>query len=290
MRYRIKSGTIQTHKKQEKQNPIKISNKIKIFFSNPWVGIVLAFITVIELFIGILSYTSTINNRNLTYVINPVKAVALQNGKVSDLKVSSKGKDIKTDITVIQIAIWNKGKQSIKNEDILKQVKIVASPSCQILETIIRKSTRDIIDFKIDDSHYTEGYIPLSWQILEKNDGVVIQIIYSGSLETDFKVVGVLEGQSNITPQKQSILGEPTQLDYKEFNNTISITAIAIVIFNLIAYFFIFRKRYLKFKKQKRLFEMKVTIIVPIISIIVSLAVLYISICSLLINAPPFGF
>ncbi|KNY24858.1 hypothetical protein [Pseudobacteroides cellulosolvens] len=183
---------------QPTANKEKITSKIKNFFSNPWVGIITSICTILGFILAFYFYYSSISNRELSYAVYPLKVSALKSGQVSDLRVSYKGKNIDGDISIAQIEIWNKGKLSIRPGDILENLKISTVPTVPILEASIRKKSRDIIDLKLDDRYYDKGYVPFNFKIMEKNDGAVIQLIYVGKDDVEFKVQGIIEGQPTL--------------------------------------------------------------------------------------------
>jgi hypothetical protein len=72
------------------------------------------------------------------------------------------------------------------------------------LEARIRKVSRGVIGTAIDASRLADGVVPVSWKILEHNDGAVIQLIFAGSTETDIEVGGIVEGQPALFHVKPS--------------------------------------------------------------------------------------
>lgn len=137
---------------------------------------------------------------NLVYYVHPVKAALVRAGSVSSLETIYNGKKIEGDITVAQIGIWNCGNGTIKNSNVLKPIVIRTGKSERILEAIIRKKTRDIIDANIEDGELNVWKIHVAMNILENNDGVIIQVTYIGDDKVDFQVEGVIEGQKTISP------------------------------------------------------------------------------------------
>lgn len=84
-----------------------------------------------------------------------------------------------------------------------QQDSVCYSERCKgvnILEAKIRKTSRDVVQFTIIDSLVTSREIPVSWNILEKDDGATIELIYEGDPHAVISVDGVIVGQSQITP------------------------------------------------------------------------------------------
>ena len=170
---------------------------------NPWFQIMLSVIAIVSIGMTIFIYLTSQEKRELVYAINPVYTTIASAQKASALDITYQ--DVKlgnVDITATQVAIWNKGKQSIKPDNVLKPIVIYTNPPVRILEASISKYSRDVIGFDIDSTQQLQdtGRIPVSWRILERDDGASIQLIYVGSSEIDIYVEGVIEGQNEIKP------------------------------------------------------------------------------------------
>src|SRR5690242_9415759 len=148
------------------------------FFSNPIVGILGALASIISVPLAIYFFAQTTQFRELVYYVNPAQAIVVKAGEVSKLRVLIGDRELKSDVTTAQIAIWNRGNESLKPENVLVPVVIRTVPSVPILEAKIRTKSRDAIGFVLDESHLEDGIVGLSWKILEQGDGGVIQIVY----------------------------------------------------------------------------------------------------------------
>ena len=65
------------------------------------------------------------------------------------------------------------------------------------------------------------GRVTISWQILEQNDGGIIQLIYTGNPEVNIRVDGVIEGQKEI---EQIVYGEKLTSPDEQFRKATSQT------------------------------------------------------------------
>jgi hypothetical protein len=120
-------------------------------------------------------------SRELSLYVNPTKTTIVKSGQSSDLHVVYKGQSISTDVTALQVAIWNAGKESIRPEHVISPtVTLATSPRVPILEARIRHVSRPVINIALDTAHLADGSIGVSWKILEHSDGAVIQIILAG--------------------------------------------------------------------------------------------------------------
>lgn len=113
---------------------------------------------------------------------------------------------IEGNVTAVQVAIWNKGKREIASTDILKNIEVYLDPQVPILDAEIRQRTReDIIQMEIDKTKYRLGIIPVTWKILENEDGGLLQIIYLGKPDVRIRMRGALIGQRAIREIKSPI-------------------------------------------------------------------------------------
>ena len=164
-------------------------------FSNPWVSFLTAACSVIAVPLAIYLYLAGTKTRRLTYSVNPVKTVVVKGGEASTLRVLHGDQELKGDVTAAQVAIWNDGKESIRPENVLSLVCVALRPSVPILEAKIRKVSRGVIGAALDGSRLADGVVPVTWKILEHNDGAVVQLIFAGSTQTGTEVEGIVEGQ-----------------------------------------------------------------------------------------------
>ena len=169
------------------------------FFANPIVGILGALASIIGVPLAIYFYVQATHFREVVYYVNPAQAIVVKSGEVSRLRVLVGDRELKSDVTTAQIAIWNRGNESLKQENMLTPLTIRTIPAVPILEVKIRTRSRDAIGMAIDETHLEDGTVGISWKILEQGDGGVIQLVYAGSPDkTKIALAGVIEGQREI--------------------------------------------------------------------------------------------
>jgi hypothetical protein len=168
------------------------------FFANPWFGLIGSIASVLGVVLAIYFYTEGREKHELAYYVNPARAVVVQKGSASKLTVTFDNQPVTTDITAAQIAVWNEGKLPIRKDDILKSI-LLRTEGAPILEASVRKISRDVTQFSISDREIHNGQVLLSWNILEHNDGAIIQVIYAGGPFVKVWLDGVVEGQPALT-------------------------------------------------------------------------------------------
>jgi len=175
-----------------------ISAGLRKIMSNPWVIGIGWILGVLGFVFGVYVYYDSKSERNLIYFVNPARATVVRSDKSSNLVVSYKNEVVRTDITAVQVALWNKGKMSIKKNDVLQPIVLYTGNGAPILEATIRASQREISRLTLDPAESSKGRLKIDWDILEQNDGSVIQIIYAADKDTELKIEGIIEGQKNI--------------------------------------------------------------------------------------------
>jgi hypothetical protein len=90
-------------------SPNRMQGLLEWFSRNPWLGVSAASIISIPLAIGL--FLASVKHPLLVYAVSPTVTTLVQGGGLSDLHVTYKGQDVAgTDLTVVQILLWNAGK------------------------------------------------------------------------------------------------------------------------------------------------------------------------------------
>lgn len=152
--------------------------------------------TLISVPLTILLYFESQHTRDLVFTVDPARTIIARAGRPSELKVEFKGDAIKTDVVGAQVALWNQGKGSIHASDVLTPLEIRLNPPVPILQVSVAKTSRSVIALALgnDADMFRQGRIPVSFRILERDDGGNIQIIYAGPSDVEVSLVGVVEG------------------------------------------------------------------------------------------------
>ncbi len=253
-------------------------------FRNPYVGILGSIASIIGLILAVYFWHESRRYRELVYFVNPAKAVVIKSGQTSKLNYFYEGKEIKSDVTAIQIAIWNQGSESIKKENIVSNINISTTPSVHILEVITRKKSRDAINLVFDQSMAKNGTIPLTWNILENGDGILLQIIYAGDTNVIFSLEGLIEGQASIKEIKYSgsILSPAEQFSQQKKSVRWFIYIFLGLLFVYVILIFISKKK-TEDKFEKMFYYIFIITFLGIIAILLYLF-------SIKVSEPPFGF
>lgn len=143
-------------------------------------------------------YRVSVQERVPTFLIDPITATIIDSSgpNLSDLTVLFKGKPVgQRNVAAVRIYFWNAGRMPIRRADVLKPVQCVLRADAEILEARVLKSSRDVTGFKIIPSaNPTENRVTFDFDILEKDDGAAIQVIYAGPPRPGIHFEGVLVG------------------------------------------------------------------------------------------------
>jgi hypothetical protein len=139
-----------------------------------------------------------------------VRSISHCGRNLKDFSVKFQGIPIEGDLSAAEFQIWNQGKQPILKSDILKPILLGTLKYDRIYQ-VSTVSTRDVIGATTggvgtNSTRHDQGVV-LSWNILEQNDGIKVQIIYGGGVNEPLTVDGVIVGQKELT-QYQVVNGQ----------------------------------------------------------------------------------
>ena len=157
----------------------------------------LRFIAPISLGLAIYFHYQSVQERVPTYYVSPTRAriVDTSISAPPQLQVLYKGKDLNANVSAAVVYFWNDGKLPIKAEDVLEPLKIELDPACEIIDARILKVSRAVTKFtKGEVSDTAKNVLPVSFAILEHNDGAQLQIIYTGKPEARASITGTIVG------------------------------------------------------------------------------------------------
>lgn len=168
------------------------------FFGRPGVGIAGSIASILGIGLSVYFFLASRERSELTYFVHPVKAAVVRTGQSSRLSVQFDAQALTCDVTATQIAFWNAGRRSIRVASILNPLVIRTGNKAKILEARLQKTSRDVVGLTLDSSRLSSGEVEIRWNILEQNDGGVLQIVYAGDERVEIQAQAVLEGQPEI--------------------------------------------------------------------------------------------
>lgn len=184
------------------------------FFGRPAVGITGLIATIIGIILSVYFFLASREKVELTYFVHPAKAAVVRRGQTSRLAVQFDGQVLTSDATAAQIAFWNAGSKPIRANSVLSPLVIRTRNKERILEAKLRKTSRDVVNITLDPSRLAAGEVVIGWNILEQNDGGILQIIYAGDETVNIQAHAVLEGQPEIVELRYGMELRPPGEEY----------------------------------------------------------------------------
>lgn len=169
--------------------------------------------------LSIIFYFRALREPDLVYTVHPVRTLIVQRERPAQLRVQYEGEIIDNgDVAVVRIAIWNRGRGSIRPENILSPIQIKLGEGARVLEAGIVGPSRDVTHLEVsaDRTSLERGIVPLSWAIMERADGAVLQIIYVGQEDVEVKVEGVVERQGAPRNLRSHVKPLPSAEQYRK--------------------------------------------------------------------------
>ena len=199
-----------------------------------WLGIWGIVIGVCGLLSSFYFYNESVKSREPFFLEEPIRSLIVEAESMKSFPlqiVSRDGKPVEKDISSIRAYFWNDGAESIKRDNILKNIYIqLLSDDVEIIDVKILKTSRpDIVKPQI--SLLEKDKIGVDFDILESDDGFSMQILYAGDSASLIQVGGVVEGSKTIQTNK-------SVSDY-HFYKTVLIYVVAPIFVVLIPFIYI---------------------------------------------------
>lgn len=170
---------------------------LEFFKDNPWIGASAILFTLISLPFSIFTYIDSHKITQLAYHQHKAISPIFNSKASSNLFVMKDNKIITNDIYSMLISIWNNGDNPISKSSILHPLTIKIKSENDIIDARVIKASCDTVDAKILNQNDKE--FSVDWSILEKDDSMLLQIIYQGKIDPDLKIESAIIGQKHIT-------------------------------------------------------------------------------------------
>ena len=165
--------------------------------------------------------------RKPTFYLDPTRTIILDKAHAANAPLhllKSNGDTIRADVTSVYFYFFNQGSETIKRENVYEPLKIVLRDKAEILDFKLLKVARPVSGIKLVRD--TAGNsLSINFKALEKDDGMVGQIIFEGKKNATITLEGGIEGVKYFETHLSSI--DPLYL------------TVAIVIFLISAYIFL---------------------------------------------------
>lgn len=172
-----------------------ISNALLFLKENPYSW---AIILLITLSISLISILVGIKKKKLLFVIDSNVLISKKESTIDDLSIEYKGNPIDS-LSVSKIALVNIGRSTITSSDvaIAAPLRITVTQDCQIFSSEILLASTESNLFVI--STINPNTVQIDFDYVDKKEGVLLQIIHSGSISS-LECHGIVKGGEITSP------------------------------------------------------------------------------------------
>ncbi|MBS1554625.1 MAG: hypothetical protein JSU09_06845 [Bacteroidetes bacterium] len=137
-----------------------------------------------------------IKERKPTFFVDPARTTILDKSEAAHaplLLLKANGDTVRSDVTSGYFYFFNQGKETIRQENIYAPLVVSLGDGARILDYKILKEARAVsgIQLTLDSLSQTLG---ITFNALEQDDGVAVQLIYEGDKNTAIHLAGGIDG------------------------------------------------------------------------------------------------
>ena len=216
-----------------------IVNFVESLPSNPWIVLSSLIISALSFFGMLAIYVITRKEKRPFYSIKSTNIFRDLTGQFKPLKIEYDGEEIEN-LTTTKLFLWNGGKETINKNDIaeFEPLKIKVTDNYKMLDVNILES-KIANNFKYTLSHDLSELL-LTFDYIDINEGVVIQIIHTGKSEDDIELIGLIKGSGapvyknipNSKPElKLPVIGQlPLSLRHQQYLGILFLSLLIILV------------------------------------------------------------
>jgi hypothetical protein len=144
--------------------------------------------------------------REPTFYVDPVRTIIIDQANAADapLQLLKPNHDtIHADVVSAYFYFFNQGKETIKRENVYSPIKIKVKDS-EILYFKVLKTSRDISGVRLSKDT-VDNSLAIDFNALEKDDGVVGQIIFEGDKDAPLIIEGGVDRVKYFRSEQESI-------------------------------------------------------------------------------------
>ncbi len=166
--------------------------------TNPWLTVLGFIVAIIGIALTIIFYFKSKRVKSPCYAIKSYNIIKDFVSKFEALEMRYGGQIIKN-LTVSKIVFWNAGSETIDKEDIVKAdpITINIKDGYKILDQKIIATNNETNNFSLSGS-IDQSNVNINFEYIDKNDGIVVQLIHTGNFDKDIKVQGRIKGAGNL--------------------------------------------------------------------------------------------
>ncbi len=162
---------------------------------------------VITLVFGYYFLYVGIRERRPTFYVDPTRTTILDKESIASaplLLLRANGDTINSSVTSAYFYFFNQGEETIKEQNIYAPLKIVLSDEAEILDFKILKVARPVSGIEVSRDTL-ENSLNIKLKAMERDDGVVGQIIFEGKKDASIVLEGGVDGVKRFETHLSSI-------------------------------------------------------------------------------------
>ncbi len=169
-----------------------ISRFVESLSINPWLVLIAAVCTIVAVPLAFIFYLRSKKEKLPRYAVRSNNIIKGAKAVIPALTVHFQGHGEPIEnLTVSKVVFWNAGRETIRKQDVVKPQGIVlkVKDGYKILhaEIIQRNASENNFD---TTSSQDKTQATLTFEYIDRNEGVVIQIFHTGLKDEDIEVVG----------------------------------------------------------------------------------------------------
>ena len=161
---------------------------------DPWVTTIGIILGIIGPVLAIVFYYKSLRIKIPTYSVRSLNVVTDSITKVPNLEMQYLGVKVQN-LTISNLAFWNDGRETMRNTDIAKTdpLRIEIKSGFEMLDAQIISVINKANQFKINTLQ-EKTVFKLDFEYVDRNEGVIIQIVHNGKTNDDVQMCGMIKG------------------------------------------------------------------------------------------------
>ncbi len=134
--------------------------------------------------------------RKPTFYLDPTRTIILDKANAANAPLQllkSNGEAIHADVTSVYFYFFNQGTETIKRENVYEPLKIVLGDKAEILDFRLLKVSRPVSGIALTRDTISNS-LAINFKVLEKDDGLVVKIIFEGNKNASINLEGGIDG------------------------------------------------------------------------------------------------
>lgn len=138
-----------------------------------------------------------------TMIVDPQRTVLVERDRIKDapLKVVRRdGAPVETDVTAVRVYFWNDGRKPMLQDDVLEPFRLSVKAPAEILDfRVLQESRPQITRQVVERVENTTDQLAISFRVLERREGLTLQLVVAGDPNTPVLAQGVAIGARKVT-------------------------------------------------------------------------------------------